>query len=99
MPRRLDDTAGIAFAYFGISPAGRALDRDMRSLGGDPRYPMRSREILVELTYQAQLTPWWRAQPFVQYDLRPAGGIPDPVNPGKIIGNATELGMRMSVTF
>ena len=99
LPGRPDDTAGIAFAYFGISPSAQALDRDTRRFGDGPGYPIRSREILIELTYQAQLAAWWRLQPFLQYDLRPGGGIPDPVNPVRTISNATVLGLRTSVAF
>ncbi len=99
LPGRPDDTVGIAVAYFGISPAAQALDRDTRRFSGDPGYPIRGREILLELTYQAQLTPWLRVQPDFQYVFSPSGGVPHPVDPARTIGNAAIFGLRTSVTF
>ena len=99
LPGRPDDTAGMAVAYFGISPAAQALDRDTRHFSTDLGYPIRNHEIMLELTYRAQITPWLRAQPDFQYVFSPSGGVPDPINSARSIGNAVIVGLRTSVTF
>jgi len=48
-------------------------------------------EIVIEVTYQAQITPWLVIQPDLQYIIHP-GGTRDP-------GNALILGGRASITF
>ena len=48
------------------------------SLNGQP-FPIRSAEMVYELSYIAQLAPWWTLQPDMQYIVRPTGGGPHPV--------------------
>ncbi len=98
LPGRPDDTAGIGVGWDRISPRARTLDLATRAYGGAP-YPIRSGETLVELTYQATIRPWWQVQPDLQLILRPAGGVPDPLDPSHPIGDALVLGLRSSVTF
>jgi porin len=76
----------------------QSLDRATVYYGGTP-YPIRSSESFVELTYQAQVTPWLQIQPDAQYVFLPGGGISDPNRAGKRIGNETILGVRANVTF
>lgn len=95
---RDSDAAGIAFSYARIGTDTRQFDRDVAAFSGAP-YPVRSNEGLIELTYQAQLTPWWMVQPDFQYVIRPGGGIPDPVAPDRTIGNEAVLGLRTVITF
>ncbi len=61
--------------------------------------PIRSHETFLELTYQAQVTPWVQAQPDLQYVLSPGGGIADPNNRGRRLGDEVILGARTGVTF
>ena len=53
----------------------------------------------MELTYQAQLAPWWAVQPSAQYFWTPGGGIADPLRPGKRVGNAATFTLRTNITF
>jgi porin len=55
---RKDDKIGVAVTYARIGPAARGLDADVARFTGQP-FPMRPGEIVVELTYRLQLTPWW----------------------------------------
>jgi porin len=31
--------------------------------------------MVIEMTYQAQLKPWWVLQPDLQYVINPGGGV------------------------
>jgi porin len=95
---RGNDTFGIAFSYAKISGAASAFDRDTEYFSG-ALYPVRSAESLIEVTYQAQLAPWWTLQPDIQYIIQPSGGIPDPMSPTKKIQNELVLGLRTVVGF
>ncbi|MGE3279998.1 MAG: carbohydrate porin [Alphaproteobacteria bacterium] len=94
---RTDDTVGVGFAYARIGSAARSLDRDRAAI--TPGYPVRSREMLLEVSYQSQLMPWWQLQPTFQYVFNPGGGLPNPNAPGRTISNAAILGLRTKVTF
>lgn len=89
---RKDDTVALGFAYARIGSAARARDAEMGA-------PVRSSERLVELTYQAQLTPWWQLQPDLQYIVNPGGGVLNPLQPESRIGDALVLGLRTQITF
>ncbi len=95
---RKDDTVGIGFGYAQIGNSARMLDRDTGAMV-IPGYPIRSREALLEVTYQVQVTDWWQLQPDFQYVVAPGGGIPNPNAPGRKIGNAAVLGLRSTITF
>lgn len=62
--------------------------------------PVRSYELALELTYQAQIIPGWTVQPDFQYIFRPSGGVIDPINPlvGRI-PDAAVFGVRTMVSF
>ena len=94
---RKDDTVGIGFGYAQIGNSARLLDQDTGAIV--PGHPVRSREALLEVTYQVQVTDWWQLQPDFQYVIAPGGGIPNPSAPGKKIGNAAVLGLRSTITF
>ena len=94
---RKDDTIGIGFGYAQIGTAARLLDRD--TAGTMPGYPVRSREAVLEVTYQVQVTDWWQLQPDFQYVIAPQGGVPNPNAPGRQIGSAAVLGLRSAITF
>ena len=100
---RPNDTVGIGYGLARISSAASALDQDRRLYSGDAAYPIRSTESFIELTYQAQLTPWWSLQPDLQYIFSPGGGVLNPdaaPNDGTVrIANETIVGLRTSITF
>lgn len=95
---RKDDAAGIGFSYARIGGAARGLDADRARLTGQP-YPIRSAELVMEITYRLRLAPWWQLQPDFQYVINPGGGIFDPNRPGRRLGDAAVLGLRTTVTF
>ncbi|MBN8891645.1 MAG: carbohydrate porin [Rhodospirillales bacterium] len=98
VPGRADDTAGIGVVYARVSRRAAGLDSDTGFYSGG-WYPVRGSETAVELTYQAQVAPWWVVQPDLQYVFNPGGGLPDPNRPGRRIGGAAILGLRTVVTF
>ena len=60
---------------------------------------MRGAETFVEVTYQAQIAPWWQLQPDFQYVWMPGGGVLNPAQPNKRISNEAIFGMRSTITF
>ncbi|HWB49993.1 MAG TPA: carbohydrate porin [Stellaceae bacterium] len=88
---RKDDIVGLGFGYSQIGSGARGLDADNAAL--TPGYPVRSREAVVELTYEIQVADWWQLQPDFQYIVAPSA------IPGQRIGNAAVLGLRSSISF
>jgi porin len=99
-PGRESDTLGIGFGYANISSKARALDRDAVSFSGIDS-PIRDYEAVVEVTYQAQITPNWMLQPVFQYIVHPGGHIPSPVGTSSSspIPNAAVFGLRTMVKY
>ncbi|MGH9697366.1 MAG: carbohydrate porin, partial [Bryobacteraceae bacterium] len=59
---------------------------------------IRDHEILLEISYTAQLIPGWTLQPDFEYIWNPGGHVPsDTVT--RAIGNATVLGVRTTISF
>jgi porin len=97
IPTRDNDTLGLAVAYARIGNNARGLDQDTQVFANNPFFPVRSQEIALELTYQAQLAPWLTLQPDIQYIVNPDGKVLN--GNGSIRGNALVLGLRSAVTF
>ena len=97
-PGRPDDTFGVGLGYARISSSARALEVDTALFSG-PFHRVRQNESLIEVTYQYQAAPWWIVQPDFEYILNPGGGIANPSNPGRRVGDAAVLGLRTSITF
>ena len=95
---RSNDTLAVGFGVAKVSSADSARDRDI-GLYTTSTYPVRTVETFFEVTYQAQIAPWWQVQPDFQYFLRPSGGIPNPLQPDQLIGNEAVFGLRTVVTF
>jgi porin len=91
VPGRADDTLTIAAAHSKISKDAAALDRDTLALNGPP-YPIRNGETVFELSYIAQLAPWWTLQPDIQYIVHPGGNVPHPIESSRTVGNAFLIG-------
>jgi porin len=89
---RDDDQAGLDF---GVAHVSTRVADAIAAAGR--RRP--GTEYLIEATYQAQATSWLLLQPDLQYVIRPRGGIDDPLNPRKRLGNELVVGMRGVVTF
>jgi porin len=95
---RADDQAGIAIGYARISDAAQGFDADVARLTGQ-FHPIRSGEVVLELTYRFQLTSWWQLQPDFQYIFNPGGGIVNPNVPNRRLGDEAVVGLRTAVTF
>ena len=98
LPGRDDDTFGIGYGLANISRNARGFDRDGNVFGGTA-LPVRGHEQFIEVTYQAQITPWLQVQPDFQYVIRPAGGVADPNVPGRRLGDEVIVGVRANITF
>ncbi|TAL76829.1 MAG: carbohydrate porin [Burkholderiaceae bacterium] len=94
---RPNDQLTLGVAYAKISRDAVAADRDAGLFGGDP-YAVRRDEIVYELNYTAQITPWWTLQPDLQYIVRPNGGQ-NPDNPGTSLNHAFVVGLRTTIKF
>jgi porin len=81
---RDNDAIGIALGYADLTngAAQTMFDEGAREAGY---------EMVIEATYDAEITRWLHVQPDIQYIVRP-GGSGD-------LGNALVLGGRVSVTF
>lgn len=108
VPGRPDDTFGIAAGYARIAGGARGFDRDVNASGIDPatglppagRFPVRSSEAVLELTYQAQVVPGWTIQPDVQYVFRPGGNVRDEGDPrGGRVRDAALFGLRTTIRY
>ena len=97
-PGRENNSLGLAYGYGHISGRAAALAQDTARFSG-AFVPRRGSESVIELTYQAQITPWWILQPDAQYVFNPGGGIINPLNPYSRIKNEAVLGLRTSLTF
>lgn len=98
LPGRQNDTAGIDVDFAAISSRAAALDRASNYLLGTSA-PIRSTETLIELTYQAQLTPWLQVQPDLQYVINPGGGVANPDNASQRVQNELVIGARTTIAF
>jgi porin len=97
---RENDTLGVGFGFTNISSRARALDRDAILFSGVDS-PIRDYEAVVEVTYQAQITPTWMMQPVFQYIVHSGGHIPNPTNTSgsSAIPNAAVFGLRTMVKY
>ncbi len=95
---RPDDVLTLGVAYAKISRDAAALDRDTLTLNGPP-FPIRNEEVVFELSYQAQIAPWWNVQPDLQYIVHPGGNVTDPNDPKATLGNAFVAGIRSTIKF
>ncbi len=76
---RPDDVLGLAFGYDGIGSSQINLIQDQNAAGGTPQ-PIPDYEMVAELAYQIEITPWWSVTPDLQYIVHPGGNIADPLN-------------------
>jgi porin len=98
LPGRDDDVLTFGVAYSQISSDASALDRDTQLFSG-AFFPVRDREIVLELDYSLQLAPWWTIQADLQQIIHPGGSVPDPFNPAQSIRDAFIIGARSTIKF
>jgi porin len=95
---RDNDTVGIDLGIGHVSGRAAMLDQATAFFSGSYT-PMRGTETLIELTYQAQITPWLQVQPVAQFVLNPGGGLLNPDNGTERLQNEVVLGVRTNMTF
>jgi len=93
---RPDDQLTLGVAYAKISRDTVTADQDAAQ--HTPSYAVRSSEIVYELNYTAQITPWWTLQPDLQYIVRPNGGQ-NPDDPTRSLNHAFVVGLRTTIAF
>jgi porin len=102
-PNRPDDVLGFGMGYAHVSSSVSGLDADtifFNQQAGTPVNQMvRRSETYLELTYLAQVRPWWQLQFDLQYVFNPGGGIVNPNNPTQAVGDELVFGMRTNVLF
>ncbi|MEI6033487.1 MAG: carbohydrate porin [Verrucomicrobiae bacterium] len=84
IPTRDNDTIGIGFGYAQLSNGART------SLKDDGVNPIGA-EMVIEFTYQAEITRWLILQPDLQYIINPGGSTN--------LNNALVIGGRAAITF
>lgn len=92
LPGRDNDQAGLDLGIGRVSSRAAALDRDQGTIA-------RGVETLLELTYQAQVTPWLQLQPDLQYVINPGAGLLNPDNETSRLRNEIVAGVRAVSTF
>jgi len=84
LPSRDQDVLGLAFAYAQLGDVAQDQLVESGSYGVGA-------EMVLELTYQAQVTPWLVLQPDLQFIINPGGA--------RNLGNALVIGGRAAITF
>jgi porin len=97
VPGRSHDAAGLAVTHAGIGAAAiKYSDNLVFYTGlGTPYSPG---ETMMEATYRARLTPWFKVQPDLQFVVNPGAGIPT-AQSAVPLKNALVLGVRVTVDF
>jgi porin len=96
---RDDDTAGLGMGYTHVSASASAYDKSFAIYNPGQFWPTRSGETFVEATYQYAATAWLQVQPDVQFVFNPGGGLVNPNDPTKKIGDELVLGVRANAQF
>lgn len=91
---RPDDTLTFGVAYAKISKDAISADIDAGNA------VVRDHEVVFEVSYAAQIAPWWTLQPDLQYIVHPGGNVADPNDPnGGAVKNAFVAGLRSTIKF
>ncbi|WP_148089358.1 carbohydrate porin, partial [Acetobacter pasteurianus] len=88
---RDNDTVGLGWGIGRASSGQRRYDRNSGA-------PVQGNENHLELTYQAQVMPWWVMQPDFQYVWHPSGGVTDWTG-NRLVGNEAIFGLHSNITF
>ena len=97
LPGRPNDVLTFGVSYAKIS--GDAVAADQDALAATPPYPIRDHEMVFEVSYAAQIAPWWIVQPDLQVIVHPGGNVADPNDPTATVGNAVIAGIRSTIKF
>jgi porin len=97
IPERQKDEAGIAVTHIGIGGPAVHFSNDEVFFAGFGTRPSPG-ETIVEATYNAQLAPWLKIQPDLQYVVNPGAGIVSTDSPAPL-KNDLIFGVRVTVNF
>lgn len=93
------DRLGLGFTFARVGSGDRGLDRDGLAYA-TATGPVRDYEAVLELSYAAELTPWWTVQPDLQIVFHPGGRVADPRRgDGATLRNAVVAGLRSKLRF
>lgn len=98
LPGRPDDKFGASLIYARMSDHASALDWDTIALSGAIQ-PVRDYEMLLEISYQAQIKPGWTVQPVFQYVFHPGGNVPDAAFPERAVRSGALFGVRSTIAY
>lgn len=90
---RSDDVIGLGLAYARISRRGAV------ELAPDHHVALRGSSLIGEASWRLQLHDGVTAQPFVQYFVRPGGGMQDEHRPGRRLRDVAVFGLRAQAGF
>jgi porin len=93
LPGRQSDLAGVGLSYERISRERRGYSEDVRAVTG-VSLPLPDFELAVELSYQAQLAPWWIVQPDLQIIVHPGARLTAAKEDDAVV-----LGLRTGISF
>ena len=96
---RDDDTFGLGMGDTHVSASASASDKAYAITILAEYWPTRSGETFVEATYDYQAAAWLQVQPDVQFVFNPGGGLANPNDPKKKIGDELVVGMRANAQF
>jgi porin len=95
---RDSDVIGLGGSYEGVSEADSQVSKAYGARNGlavvTPDY-----ESVIELSYQAQLAPWWILQPDAQWVIHPGGKLLNTTAPLARSPDALVLGLRTAINL
>ncbi|QCE35745.1 carbohydrate porin [Acetobacteraceae bacterium] len=90
---RPNDTLGLGWGIGVVSSGERSFDRQSGAM-------RQTTENMLELTYQAMLTPWLNLQPDFQYMFKPSAGVQDySAKTFRRVGDEAVLGLHANIKF
>jgi porin len=92
------DQCAIGFAYMNMS-SNYANNVRFENQYQGTNQPIPNYEAIIELDYQAVVSPWLAVQPFFTYVINPGARAPLPQNNQLAIPNAMVFGLRTIVSF
>ena len=92
------DAVRVAMSLEQVSDSRRDVTGDFRKVTGLAT-PLPDFESALELSWQAQVTPWWIVQPDLQWVIHPGGRVLDPAHPLAVTPDALVLGLRTAVAL
>lgn len=98
LPGRPDDKFGASLIYARLSDRAGALDHDRIAFSGAIQ-PVRDYEMVLEISYQAQIRPGWLVQPIFQYVFHPGGNVPDAAMPERAVRSGALFGLRSTIAY